>query len=68
MIPMSETNMIDQKPSKINITIRMTQYAANRLVKLAGKMGMSKSIYVEQLVRQTHLGEHKGVTSDVYDR
>jgi len=62
MIPMSETNMIDQKPPKVNTTLRMTQYATSRLIKLAVTMGLSKSSYVETLIRQTKLdddGEHQ---------
>ena len=57
MIEPEKTNL---KPTKVNTTLRMTQYATSRLVKLAGEMGFSKSVYVEHLIRQTHLGEHKG--------
>ena len=57
---MIDTRMTNLQPTKVNTTLRMTQYATSRLVKLAGEMGFSKSVYVEHLIRQTQLDEHIG--------
>lgn len=60
------TNMTTQMPPKQNTTIRMTQYATNRLVQLADSMGLSKSSYVELLVRQTKLGDGRVLPEEAH--